>query len=513
MAAPTCSTLGVSDMGFSVATFKGKCLSTGGLSTKLYFGYDGVPWLHYQRTPKWDVPYDGWEKSFVQSNLNYTTRHNMFCIVENVDGSWVGGNYVFWLPRPEDPKVGSPFLVLHSSGVFDNGTYSFVAITDVGCHLEAFVGTHKPYINEEINVSGGVSWRHKPGLVFNWHYKIEQSETGDTLAHTFIIPYAHLNVTYWFVLMGTVDGYPSPSISPFFKFRRLSLPVLDHVPAFSITLDSAYIGGKLKDDRGAGVYLQLRYTKVEDYTDYLDKVGPYRSMWQHTSKLENLLQGTKYKFSIIGSHDKDMIRYGYSEPGYFTTLFIPSDAVCYVSIPKWMYINQDWWDWTSVKETPNSTVYTQQAGNVQIYVRNVANKFTITRYGWSYQTNVIPPDAVIISAFFRVYVHQVYNTGSPWHIVIQSGGQTYPHVAATPSDYDESHYGGNAIGQDLNQDISIAWHDIYLNAWGLSLIQKDTYTNYFARVSSDVYNHEPSLDTQEGLRLSRGPMYVTYYVP
>ena len=319
MARPLCQTLGVSNMGYTVATFKGQCISTGGLPTKLSFGYDGQPWTSYFTTPKFDVPYDGWEKAYVQSGLNYTTRHNMFCIVENADGSWVGGNFVFWLPRPEDPKTGSPFLVLYSSGIFDNGTYSFVAITDVGCHLVAYVGTHKPYINEEINLSGGTTWRHKPGLVFNWHYKIEQNEEGDTLAHTFVIPYSRLDQTYWFVLMGMVDGYPSPSISPFFKFRRYSLPSLDCVPAFGITATEAYIGGKLQLDYGAGVYLKLRYTKVEEYTDYTDQVGPYRSMWQHTEKITGLDPDTNYKFSIVGSHDKDMLRYGWSEPCFFKT--------------------------------------------------------------------------------------------------------------------------------------------------------------------------------------------------
>ena len=61
-------------------------------------------------------------------------------------------------------------------------------------------------------------------------------------------------------------------------------------------------------------------TKEEDYTDYGEKIGPVRSRHIWPEHLTGLDPDTEYKFSCIGSHDKEMTKYGWAFPKYFRTL-------------------------------------------------------------------------------------------------------------------------------------------------------------------------------------------------
>jgi len=411
MSKPRCYTVGVSELTHSSAKFTGRLLNDGGLPTKLWFGYDGLTKSWHQKTPAWWVPEVPWEKSYVQYGLSYATKHNMFCCSWNEDGFYYSGNHVFWLPRPLEPDEGSPFLILTGSGVFDNGTYTFLATTDVRCTLYALVGTRKPYINKKIQMDQGVAFRHDPELVFNWKFKILQQEEGDSIGHTFIIPWEYYNVTYWFLLMGSVDGKVSPSISPFFKFRRLPLPQLTTVPAFGITDTEAYIGGKLQQDWGQGVYLRLRWTRYDEYDNYSPVVGPFRSMWQLTEKIKELDSETQYKHAIIGSHDKDMVKYGWSQPLYFTTEgppFGPEETyICYAS-------GNTYWGqgrnalWSLARQGFNYVNYKGSA--LQACIRDYYNQYMLFRAAVRFDTNIIPAGSKINSVRL-CFRSKYYNVG------------------------------------------------------------------------------------------------------
>ena len=302
------------------ATYKAQCYPNGGYPCYLKFYSLSFPNEGYHISQLFDITEEGQIVEWTNNDLNYKSSCWYHSHIQNDDGlSWTKSR-MFWLPIPSSINIGSPWLITVKTGTFDDWIYNLWVKTDVACTLHVLVGTTRPIIKPEGHITHGVVFHHDPRIYFKWNQRVNQHEEGDVTSHTFAIPYAYEDVKYWVMAVGSVDGKDSPSVSPPFWFRRYSVPTMRVSDATNVTKTTAEIHGQLFNDKGAPAYVRMRYTKEDEYTDYTAKTGPHGSKFWWNEHITDLDPDTEYKFGSIGSHDQAMVRYGWSQPKYFTTL-------------------------------------------------------------------------------------------------------------------------------------------------------------------------------------------------
>ena len=98
--------------------------------------------------------------------------------------------------------------------------YCITVFTDDVCHLWLRLSYIMPKQHplsrrfRGLNIEGDVYY------CFDAYSDIEQLQTGDTLIHTFQVPFNPSKSLAWFYLHGEVSGVPSPSTSPVYQIKE-----------------------------------------------------------------------------------------------------------------------------------------------------------------------------------------------------------------------------------------------------------------------------------------------------
>lgn len=108
------------------------------------------------------------------------------------------------------------FIVIDFTYTCGDHQCTFWCKTDVACHLYAHVTEQRPIIRRIPYQKRGAQFVLSSVTCFVEIDAIEQEEEGDTLEHTFIIPFPVNDHTYYWYLTGTISGEPCLSISQIF---------------------------------------------------------------------------------------------------------------------------------------------------------------------------------------------------------------------------------------------------------------------------------------------------------
>lgn len=92
--------------------------------------------------------------------------------------------------------------------------------TTTPCHLTCYYTDKKPGRHKTSRTERGLTLRWGAYFCFVAWKSVEQTEAGDTLIHTFIIPDWTFCQTKWFTFRGTAIDIVSPSIGPIFKHHH-----------------------------------------------------------------------------------------------------------------------------------------------------------------------------------------------------------------------------------------------------------------------------------------------------
>ena len=183
--------------------------------------------FQYYRTKKyWDLTwtpaqgpftaYQHFEQIITTPIEWYSIYYN--ALANNEDGRDAGTPVMLWLRHTPPDTYGIPWLIISQQVSNADLQITWVATTDVGCHLTIRVSDRPPYKATELHEKRGTVYYHGTKIKFQWTHQYTQQESGDTLTHTFIFTVPSYNRTYWWYARGTVDGKKSSSRSPFFNY-------------------------------------------------------------------------------------------------------------------------------------------------------------------------------------------------------------------------------------------------------------------------------------------------------
>lgn len=125
-------------------------------------------------------------------------------------------------------------------------------------------------------------------------------------------------------------------------------------------------------------------------------------------------------------------------------------------------------------------------------IGQITGYFYINRAIFYFDTTIIPADAIIESAYMKIY--NAGNTGIEFNTVIQNGQPTYPHDTPVASDYDRLNYNGNGGSISSFQWVGgiNGFVDIPLNTDGLTWITKGGTTKLCIRSDKDISGNTPT---------------------
>lgn len=105
--------------------------------------------------------------------------------------------------------------------------------TDNPCHLTLHHTTVDPRKHQVTRTVRGLTVPWKTYFCFVAWTPVEQTEAGDTLIHSFIIPSWYLDGHRYFAITGTVSAIDSPSCSPIFTHTHTGLDLI-HNPSYEV---------------------------------------------------------------------------------------------------------------------------------------------------------------------------------------------------------------------------------------------------------------------------------------
>lgn len=108
------------------------------------------------------------------------------------------------------------FLVLSFTYTCGISQVTFVCVTDVPCNMTAHITDQRPAIRRVPTTKRGADFTLSSLTCFVGIKTVTQSEAGDTLTHTFVIPLSAYDVTFYWYLTATYGGKPSQSMSQIF---------------------------------------------------------------------------------------------------------------------------------------------------------------------------------------------------------------------------------------------------------------------------------------------------------
>ncbi len=123
----------------------------------------------------------------------------------------------FWFIPYSPRSKGAPFLVTDWQISSFDLDITLRITTDIPCHLQVHISIIAPYSTVKVETKRGRKTKHHPVLVWQWPWHTWQTESGDTLEHTFSWTAPMYNTWYHLQALGTTDGKTSPSRSPFYK--------------------------------------------------------------------------------------------------------------------------------------------------------------------------------------------------------------------------------------------------------------------------------------------------------
>lgn len=302
------------------AFLHGACRSTGDLPTKFRFGYTSGFWPITHYGPWWDVDHAGEHFDWNEGLFTWRAKSQCWAEAQNADGFDKSGVITFYCPTPSRPDLGAPWVVTDFYGACHDHYYLFTTQTNIPCHLTALIGIRKPYISPTTHITKGVVFHHDAILIFYGHHKLEQFEPGDTISHVFDYHYYFYDHPYYIIMLGTVDGKKSPSLSPVYEFMCIAPPIMEIDDAYDITQHSAKLPGHLVDDKGVKTYCRFNYGIHPNWTHNTPTLGPEKSPYDYEELIEDLEPDTEYWFRAEGSHQYHFPYHGISYPKHFNTL-------------------------------------------------------------------------------------------------------------------------------------------------------------------------------------------------
>jgi hypothetical protein len=219
LAKPQVATGPPSEINPTFVTLNSNLQSDGGHPTYLQFWYRGTKEpLVGNRTPL-EGPFTS-PHAFSQVITTpvewYSVKYQ--AIAWNAEGGASGAPVLLWLRSTPPDTYGIPWLLISQAATNTALTITWIATTDVNCHLTIRVSDKPPYKSKELHEKRGTVYYHGTKVGFKWTHEYTQEESGDTLVHTFIFTVPYYFHTYWWYARGTVDGKPSSSRSPFFSY-------------------------------------------------------------------------------------------------------------------------------------------------------------------------------------------------------------------------------------------------------------------------------------------------------
>jgi len=131
-----------------------------------------------------------------------------------------------------------------------------------------------------------------------------------------------------------------------------------------------------------------------------------------------------------------------------------------------------------------------------------SNDFYVYRAGLFFDTNSIPDDQVIQSAYITLHFENQPTLSLPFYIIIQSGMPNHPNMPTmVVADYNQGLYGGNG-GQLSSEDVVQGqYNNIILNATGKEWINRSGYTRFMLRSSRDINQQIPQSEEPESWQI------------
>lgn len=105
----------------------------------------------------------------------------------------------------------------------------------------------------------------------------------------------------------------------------------------------------------------------------------------------------------------------------------------------------------------------------------------------AFDTSAIPEESTPFEGYIRCQCRVTRTNPWPYHVTLQSGMPTYPHIPCVKADYDKDHYGALAGSSSGSPIAAGEQFNITLNSIGLAAINKDGITKFCTRLSRDTY--------------------------
>ncbi len=218
MTAPTCVTIAPADPLPDSVHLVGRLKDDGGLPTNGYFEHEWGPLNARYTTAPLPVADPGDTFDSLTPGQTYRWIHRFRAVVSNADDIGYGEWQNFWLPLPTRVAEGSSFYTEYAHGVWVGRALWWFVDTDVACHLTAHISNEPPWKKRGAHFKRGKVFFHSPIVYWGWYFDLEQLESGDTTHHTFTYVLPSQMTEIWIQAIGTVDGKPSPSYTPFFQY-------------------------------------------------------------------------------------------------------------------------------------------------------------------------------------------------------------------------------------------------------------------------------------------------------
>lgn len=224
MAKPTIITGAPSDINPTFATLNSLLQADGGHPCYLNFWYRGTKQPEIGQTTTEEGPFTS-PHNFSQV---ITTPAEWYSVkyqarARNKEGYSSGEKVLLWLRSTPPAPYGIPWLVISQQASNADLQITWIATTDINCHLTIRVSDKPPYKAKELHEKRGTVYYHGTKVKFDWTHEYTQQESGDTLIHTFIFTIPEYNRTYWWYARGTVAGEISSSRSPYFSYYVFKL--------------------------------------------------------------------------------------------------------------------------------------------------------------------------------------------------------------------------------------------------------------------------------------------------
>lgn len=134
-------------------------------------------------------------------------------------------------PRPDFTHNPYRWYVADYDHTWVYNTLQVTVTTDVPCHLNLQYTSQPSRMHMKWDTDSGYRWMWNPYYCFVEYTPVDQTEPGDTLTHTFVIPAWNLMETKWWIFTGTMFGAPAVSVSCIFR------AIFDHLFVY-LTIDA-----------------------------------------------------------------------------------------------------------------------------------------------------------------------------------------------------------------------------------------------------------------------------------